>query len=140
MVGALDSERIVVRPAPTEITYLAKVQWSDRAPKLIQARLIDSFQNSGRVRSVGMPGSVVVSDLGLVTDLRDFHIDAENGVAVVAINVQIVSEKTGRVVASKTFEAREPVSGDKADAMVASINTAFERVATDIVVWTLARI
>ncbi len=140
VVGALDSERIVVRPAPTEITYLAKVQWSDRAPKLIQARLIDSFQNSGRVRSVGMPGSVVVSDLGLVTDLRDFHIDAESGTAVVAMNVQIVGEKSGRVVASKTFEARVPVAGDKADAMVAAINQAFETVATDIVVWTLARI
>jgi cholesterol transport system auxiliary component len=140
VVGALSTERIVVRPTPTEITYLAKAQWSDKVPALVQARLIDSFQNTGRVRSVGEPGSAVVSDVGLVTDLRDFHIDAETNTAIVAINVRIVGDQSGRVVASKTFEAREPVASNNAGDMVAAINTAFERVATDIVVWTLAKI
>lgn len=140
VVGALDSERIVVRPAPTSITYLAKAQWSDRVPKLVQARLIDAFQNTNRVRSVGVPGSAVVSDLGLVTDLRDFHIDAETNTAVVALNVQIVGEQSGRVIASKTFEARHPVASDNADGMVEAMNAAFDQVATEIVVWTLARI
>jgi cholesterol transport system auxiliary component len=140
VVGALDSERIVVRPTPTEITYLAKVQWSDRAPKLVQARLIDAFQNTGRVRSVGLPGSAVVNDVGLVTDLRDFHVDAETNTAVVAMNVRIVGDQSGRVIASRTFEAREPVAGNSADDMIAAINAAFDQVATDIVVWTLAKI
>ena len=57
VVGALDSERIVVRPMPMAITYLGKAQWSDRVPKLVQARLIDAFQNTGRVRSVGSRGT-----------------------------------------------------------------------------------
>ncbi len=140
VVGALDSERIVVRPSPTEITYLAKAQWSDRVPKLVQARLIDAFQNTGHVRSVGVPGSAVVSDVGLVTDLRDFHIDAQNNVAVVAINVRIVGDQSGRVIASRTFEAREPVSGNDAGDLVAAMNAAFEKVSTEIVTWTLAKI
>jgi cholesterol transport system auxiliary component len=139
-VGSLNSERIVVRPTPTEITYLAKTQWSDRAPKLVQARLIDAFQNTGRVRSVGAPGGAVDNDAGLVTDLRAFHIDAQTGMAVVAINVRLVSDATGRVSASKSFEAQVPVAGKGADAMVAALNAAFAKVATDIVVWTLARI
>lgn len=140
VVGALDSERIVVRPTPTAITYLGKVQWSDRVPKLVQARLIDAFQNTGRVRSVGMPGGAAVSDVGIVTDLRDFHIDAETGAAVVTINVRIVGEQSGRVSSSRTFEARQPLTGNSADDMVAAMNAAFGRVATEIVVWTLDRI
>ena len=44
-------------PAPAAINYLSGAQWSDRAPKLVQARLVDSFRNSGRVRSVGMPSA-----------------------------------------------------------------------------------
>ncbi|WP_436638050.1 ABC-type transport auxiliary lipoprotein family protein [Microbaculum sp. FT89] len=140
VVGALDSERIVVRPAPTQITYLGKAQWSDRAPKLVQARLIDAFQNTDRVRSVGVPGSAVVSDVGLVTDLRDFHVDAETNTAIVAINVRIVGDQSGRVVASKTFEARQPVADGSVESMVAAMNGAFETVATEIVVWTLAKI
>jgi len=140
VVGALDSERIVVRPMPTEITYLGKVQWSDRVPKLVQARLIDAFRNTGRVKSVGLPGGAVDNDIGLVTDLQDFQIDAETGLAEVTISVRIVSDRTGRVIASRTFTATEPVSGSKADDMVAAMNAAFGKAAVDIVVWTLARI
>lgn len=140
VVGALNSERIVVRPTPTSINYLAGVQWSDRAPKLVQARLIDSFRNTGRVRSVGMPGGEVVNDVGLVTDLQAFHVDAQDGAAVVTIAVRIVGDQSGRVIASRIFTASAPVAGSRADDMVAAINTAFDTVATDIVVWTLDRI
>lgn len=140
VVGALDSERIVVRPMPTEITYLGKVQWSDRAPKLVQARLIDSFRNTGRVRSVGMPGGAVTNDIGLVTDLESFQVDAETGLAEVSIAVRIVSDQSGRVIASRTFTATQAVAGNKADDMVAAMNGAFGKVAVEIVVWTLARI
>lgn len=140
VVGALDSERIVVRPGASEITYLAKVQWSDRVPKLVQARLIEAFRNTGRVRSVGLPGGAVTNDIGLVTDLQAFQIDADAGAAVISVAVRIVSDQTGRVVASRIFNASEPVSSDNADDMVAAMNAAFERVAVEIVVWTLARI
>ncbi len=140
VVGALNSERIVVRPAPAAINYLSGAQWSDRAPKLVQARLIDSFRNSGRVRSVGMPGGAVVNDIGLVTDLHDFHVDTQQGVALVTIAVRIVGDQSGRVVASRTFTTSTPVAGNRADDMVAAINASFDKVATDIVVWTLDRI
>ncbi len=139
-VGALNSERIVVRPEPTEITYLAKAQWNDRVPVLVQARLIDSFRNTGKVRSVGLPGGAVDNDVGLVTDLEDFHIDAETGQARITIAVRIVSDQTGRVIASRIFRATAPVSGDSIDDMVDAMNAAFTTIAADIVVWTLARI
>ncbi|MEJ8571909.1 ABC-type transport auxiliary lipoprotein family protein [Microbaculum marinum] len=139
-VGALDSERIVVQPMPTEVTYLGKVQWSDRVPKLVQARLIDAFRNTGKVRSVGLPGGAVQNDIGLVTDLQDFQIDATAGQAVVSIAVRIVSDTTGRVLDSRIFTARQPVAGNDANAMVDAMNAAFQQAAVEIVVWTLARI
>ncbi|PZO69095.1 MAG: ABC transporter, partial [Sphingomonas taxi] len=37
--GTLDSERIVVMPAPLTVEYLGQSQWSDRLPRLVQLRL-----------------------------------------------------------------------------------------------------
>ena len=72
--------------------------------------------------------------------LDDFHIDAETGQARVTIAVRIVSDQTGRVIASRIFKATAPVAGDSIDDMVDAMNAAFTTIAADIVVWTLARI
>ncbi len=140
VVGALDSERIVVRPSTMEVTYLARSQWSDRTPKLVQARLIEAFQNSGRIRSVGQPGGAVVNDIGLVTDLHAFHIDAASNTAVIDLSARLVRDSDGRVAASQRFKAVQPLSGSDAGAMVAGLNQAFDQVANDVVAWTLGRI
>ena len=44
-VFALDSERIVIRTSGGELTYLPRAQWSDRLPRLVQTRLIQTFEN-----------------------------------------------------------------------------------------------
>ncbi len=53
-IFALDSERIVVRQANGELSYLGGAQWSDRLPRLLQARIIQTFENMGRA-AVGRP-------------------------------------------------------------------------------------
>src|SRR5207247_4455757 len=45
---ALDGQNIVIRPAPGAIQYLKGAQWADRLPKVVQARLAETFQKSGR--------------------------------------------------------------------------------------------
>src|SRR5262245_10032581 len=54
-ISVLDSERIVVRPSPGQIATLGGAQWSDRLPRLLQARLVETFENASRLRSVGRP-------------------------------------------------------------------------------------
>lgn len=139
-VGALDSERIAVRLAPTEISFLGQAQWNERLPRLVQQRLIESFQNSERIRSVGLPGGAVVNDVGLVTDLRAFYVDVARNMAEVEIEARIVSDASGRVVASRRFSAKAPLAGSDRPDMVAALNAAFAAVAAELVGWTLSRI
>ena len=47
-VRALDTDRIAARPTPSEYAYLPGAVWSDRLPKLLQTRLVQTLQNSGR--------------------------------------------------------------------------------------------
>ncbi len=139
-VGALDSERVVVRLTPTEISFLGRAQWSDRLPRLVQRRLIESFQNSDRVGSVGPPGGAIVNDVGLVLDLRAFQVDVAQNRAEVEFEARIVSDDTGRVVASRRFSATAPLSGSERADMIRALDTAFQQVAAEIVDWTLARV
>lgn len=139
-VGALDSERVAVRLTSTQVSYLGRTQWSDRLPRLVQRRLIESFQNSGRIRSVGLPGGAVVNDVGLVTDLRLFHVDVAKNIAEVEIEARLVSEASGRVIASRRFYTASPLAGADRPFMVAAVNAAFIAVAAEIVAWTLTRI
>lgn len=139
-VGALDSERVAVRLSPTQISYLGRAQWSDRLPRLLQRRLIESFQNSDRIRSVGTPGGAVVNDVGMVSDLRVFHVDVPQDLAEVEIEVRLVSDETGRVIASQRFSGQVQLPGPDRQDMVVALNAAFAKVAAEIVVWTLGRI
>lgn len=139
-VGALNSERIVVRPQPTLVTYLSGAQWNDRLPVLVQARLIEAFQNSGRVRSVAPPGGAQVSDYGLVTDLRDFEVLAYEKTAVIDISARIIADSNGRVVASRHFRTVVPLPGDSPEVMIAGLNKAFDGISREIVGWTLSAI
>ena len=138
---ALDSEQIVIRPTPSSLQYLAKSQWSDRLPKMVQDRLVRAFEDTGRVGGVGRPGEGLAIDYQVVTSVRAFEIDASGADrAVVSISAKILNDRNGVVVASDVFSASAPVRGSDNPAYVRALDAAFDEVSADIVSWTLGRI
>lgn len=140
-VAVIDGQRIVVKPSSGQVTYLGKSQWSDRLPKLVQARIIESYENANRLKSVGRPGDRLTVDYQLVTELRSFEIRAGSNEAVVEMTAKIVNDKTGKIVAGEVFSARQPVAGavDGPNATQA-LNAALGRVLVGLVGWTGQRI
>ncbi|WP_421593657.1 ABC-type transport auxiliary lipoprotein family protein [Shinella sp. M27] len=138
---ALDSEQIIIRPTPSEIQYLAKAQWSDSLSKMVQAKLVQAFENTGRLGGVGMPGQGLAIDYQLVTDIRSFEVQASGAdTAVVEISAKLLNDRNGTVRAQKVFRAAVPVSGAGNPAFVKALDAAFARVTADIVGWTLSTI
>lgn len=136
-IAVLDTEKIVVRPTAGEVAHLAGVQWSDRLPKLLQARIVQTFENISRIRAVGRPGDRLAPDYQLVLDVRAFNIAATTEpFAEVEIGAKIVTDKDGRVVAAKVFRATVPTPTTQGAGAVSAVNAAFGRTATDIVHWT----
>ena len=129
---ALDSENIVVRNGASQIQYLAGAQWSDRLPKIVQARLVQAFEKSGRFGGVGRPGEGLAIDYQIITDIRAFGI--ENGVAVVEIGAKLLNDRNGEVRSSKSFVASVR-AGSGANAFVSALDQAFSGVAADLVAW-----
>ncbi|WP_350334872.1 ABC-type transport auxiliary lipoprotein family protein [Coralliovum pocilloporae] len=140
-VSVLDSERIAIRSDAFEVSYLAKAQWTDSVPKLVQARMIQTFENSGRTRAIGRPGEGLLIDYQLAFDVRAFEAVSDgDSRAVVRFGVKIINERNGRLVGQRVFEANAPVAGHDADLVVEGINQAFNTAADDIVRWVLQRI
>lgn len=137
---ALDSENIVIETAPLTIQYLDEARWSDRLPRVIQQKLASAFESSNRFAGVGLPGQGLAIDYQLITEVRDFGIEAAGNVAEVSISVKLLNDRTGNVIGNRTFSARAGAGSDAADAYVTALNEAFSVVSEDIVVWVTSRI
>lgn len=134
-LGPLDGTAILVRPAPGEAARLTDAQWQDRLPRLMQARLIESFENANWLRAVGRPGDKIATDFVLLTELRAFEISVADGTAVVEIAAKLVADRSGRIVAARVFRAAVPAASTQGPGAVAALNEAFVRAATQLVVW-----
>jgi len=134
---ALDGQNIVISPAPGNIQYLKGAQWADRLPKIVQARLAETFQRSGEFRGVGRPGEGLAIDYQVIVEIRSFEVRVDGGVkAHVELFVQVLNDRNGVVRAKKTFTANAPVRGEGNSAYVDALDAAFGQAAVEIVDWT----
>lgn len=134
----LDSQRIVVTRGSL-VAYYPDAQYADTLPRIVQARVIEAFEQTKQARAVGRPGEGLSIDYQLLTDIRSFGYEArpEGGVAVVEISARMMNDRNGRVVAFRVFRGEAPVSADNAPAVVAALNSALDQVLRDLVTWSL---
>ncbi len=135
---ALDTQRIIVAPGAGEGPAVDTAQWSDTIPKMLQARIVQSFENSKYVGAVARPLEGLAADYQLVVDVRSFQIaQGPDGspAAQVEFSAKVVGDG-GRIVGSRTFAAAVPAPDVHAAAAAAAIDKAFGQAATDLVVWT----
>lgn len=139
---ALDSENIVIYNMPGSITYLKGSQWSDRLTNLVQARLVQSFENSHGVGGVGRPGDNLAINYQIQAELREFGIVASSSpqLSKVEMAVRVMNDKTGEVRATRVFSATTPVKGAGNSAYIRALDSAFNTVSAQIVTWVLSEI
>ena len=134
---AIDSDRIVVRPQPTVITYLEGAQWQDSVPRLFQAKLLQTFENTGNTGATALPGDGLVIDHQLVIDIRRFGILADGAPrAVLEVSVKLLADRTGQVRETRIFTAEAPADAPPAG-YAEALDAAFDAMASDIVRWVL---
>jgi cholesterol transport system auxiliary component len=134
-VQALAGQQIIVRDASGSITFLGGGQWADSLPRLVQTRLINTFENASQIRGVARPNSGAVADVQLVPEIRSFEIATPGNEAVVQVSVKILSDQTGRILFGRIFNARVPVAAVDAAAAARGLDEALSAVMPDIVRW-----
>ena len=140
----LDTDRIALRPAPTQLQYFAGSRWSDRAPKMVQTLLVESFENSGKIVAVGPQAVGLRSDYVLKTDLREFQAeyfkpDTPPEIRV-RLNLKLIKMPDARIVASQNFERVIAAPGNNTIDIVNSFDEALGKVLRRSVEWSLQEI
>jgi phospholipid/cholesterol/gamma-HCH transport system substrate-binding protein len=130
-----DSRKILVRPAPSDDPTFAKAEWSDNIPKLVQAKIIQTFENAGLSRNVSRSGEAGVPDKQLAIDIRRFEISTSpQPVAEIEFVARIIADN-GRIVEARVFRASAPAAALNASSTVAALDRAFGQSAKDLVIW-----
>jgi phospholipid/cholesterol/gamma-HCH transport system substrate-binding protein len=135
-VATLQTQRFVFDPA-RDVPGFADVMWADSIPKLVQARLIDSFENYDLSGAPLRSSDVGQADYQLLIDIRHFRITLDTTpTAELVLSARIV-DKSGKIIASRMIEQTERLAKLEPAAAADAFNTAFGRTAKDMVAWTV---
>ena len=137
--AGLNTTRIALQRSPTQIEYYARSGWADRAPLMIQTLMIESFENSRKIVSVGRESIGLRADFILKSELRELQAVYYNGLpeAWVSINAKLVEMPRRAIVASQSFDARVVAGADMLPEIVAAFDNAAGKVLRRLVEWTL---
>jgi cholesterol transport system auxiliary component len=133
----LDGQNIAIKRTSGVIEYLKGAQWADRLPKVVQARLAETFQRSGAFSGVGLPGEGLAIDYQVIADVRAFEVYVDGSrSAEVELFVRLLNDRNGEVKASRSFRTSSPVSGTGNEVYTRALDRAFGLAALEIVKWT----
>jgi cholesterol transport system auxiliary component len=138
--AALDSERIALSRSPTTLDYFADAAWIDRAPRMVQALLVQSFENSGRIAAVASDSMALRADYLLEPELRHFEADygtAAAPAARVEIAARLIRVTDHAIRAHRSFAASVAAAENRMPAIVDAFNAALHQAARQLVDWTL---
>jgi phospholipid/cholesterol/gamma-HCH transport system substrate-binding protein len=132
---ALETRKFLIRPNPSDEPTFAKAEWSDNAPKLLQAKIIQTFENAGLSKTVSRPAEGLVADRQLALDIRKFQISTTpEPLAEIEFAAKIMSDN-GRIVEAKVFHATVPAKEMNASSAATALDEAFGKSATELVIW-----
>ncbi|BBP68043.1 hypothetical protein PHLH6_00470 [Pseudomonas sp. Seg1] len=138
---ALNRPNIAVIPQGDVISSYKASRWSDPAPVLLRNRLLDGFARDGRVTLLSTDDSNFAADLELGGNLQAFQTEYQGNQAsvVVRLDALIVRGYDQRILASRRFEERQPLSDVQVPAVVAGFGQASDRLTAKVVAWAVGQ-
>jgi len=137
----LNTGRIAIAQSPTSFDYYAKTAWTDRAPLMVQTRIVDSFENSRKIVAVARESIGLRANYVLQPDLRNFEAMYFYGgapIAHVRIVAKLVQMPDRQIIGVATFERCVRARQDKVTKVVEAFDQALGGVMRRMVAWTLS--
>src|SRR5437763_16920757 len=132
--------RIAIAQSPTSSDYYSKTAWTDRAPMMVQTRIVDSFENSRKIVAVARESIGLRANYVLQPDLRNFEAMYFYGgtpIAHVRIVAKLVRMPDRQIIGVATFERCVRARADKVPKVVEAFDQALGSVMKRLVAWTL---
>ena len=131
-----NTDKILLQPSEGESVPVANAKWADNLPILVQAKVIESFEQAGYAKSVSRTSNAVTGDYQLLLDIRRFEISTASEPATAEIDfIAKLVDKDGKIFDATTFQGRAPVSGADAQAYVNAVDEVFGKLVGELVAW-----
>ena len=135
-VRVLETERIAVRSTPSTYAFYPNAAWTDALPDLVQARVVQAFEDASALRTVGRSSDGLAARYQLLLDIRAFELaSGPPATARVSLSAKLLNLSSGAVVAGTVTSADVAAGSDTAEDAVDALNAAFEATMRDIVAW-----
>ncbi len=136
--AALDTTRIALGRSATTLDYFADAAWTDRLPVVVQARLVQSFENSHRLAAVSAAATLFRVDAVLTTELHHFEASYDGAGAPhwrIEIAVKLIHQPDRKLVAERIFTGDVPAARNDMASIVDAADEDWRGVARQIVDW-----
>lgn len=133
---AYNTDKIMTRPSPDESRALEGPRWNDSLPILVQAKLIETFENAGYTDDVTRTLGDFPNSDQLSIDIRRFDVSTGDDPTATIVILAKLQDPAGGVIGSKKFDVTEPATGNEPRDYVDALRAAFEKVALDILDWS----
>lgn len=139
--GALNTDRILIRPQPLQAAYLPDAKWAEELPVMLQTLLVRSFEDTNAFRYVGRRPLGASGDYALVTDLTDFQAEAatdgKSATIRLRLTARMVREDDAAILSTRSFTTSAAVASTDTLALVQGFNAANQTLLTDVTEWAL---
>jgi phospholipid/cholesterol/gamma-HCH transport system substrate-binding protein len=137
---AYDTQKILVRSAQGTFSDVEDGRWADNLPKLMQAKVIESFENAHLLGKVSRPFDMMEAPYKLELTIRNFQMSpGPNPEATVEFSARILGGK-GTVLDARIFKATAPANGTNAAEAVPALDKAFAKTASELVAWSVDKL
>lgn len=139
--AGLNTARIALKRNPISLEYYERANWIDTAPIMIQTLLVESFENTGKIVSVGRQSVNLRPDFSLLTDLREFQAEYSGDgppSARVRLNAKLVKMPQRVIIGTTTVERLQPAAGSDMMSVVTAFDVALGKSLKRVVEWALA--
>ncbi len=128
---AYDDERIVYRSTPYRLDYYQYHRWSAAPGAMVGNFLEQSFEHSGRFRSVThdlSPDAPAVLG-GRVVAIEEVDTSKGHWVGHIVVELTLTEAKTNRVLWTQQFDETEPLQNQDPEGLARALSLAMERIA-----------
>lgn len=140
--AGLDNDRIALSRAPDSLDYFAGVQWTDRAPFLLQSALVDGFAKSLALPTVGPESLGLRADFALDVAIDNFEAvyNSPGGPPhiLVRLRATLVGIPERRIVAQHSVSREANAAGNTVPEVVQAFDEALGGAIEDVVTWTVS--
>lgn len=139
---ALAGRRLMVTDPDLQLSALAGARWASPVPALWQNHLIAALRADGRIAAVSSDGDNLHAERILGGTLQAFQLqldDAGEAAVVIRYDATLADAATRRIIASRSFESRQPVANQRTETLVRGFGDAADELAETVTEWLMSR-